>query len=93
MKETMEKIMAFRDERGWKPHHTPENLAKSISIEAAELLECFQWNHDFDQEHVCEELADVLIYCLQLLYVLEVDAKDIIFSKLAKNAVKYPVQK
>ena len=44
MKETMQKIMEFRDERGWKPYHTPENLAKSISIEAAELLECFQWD-------------------------------------------------
>ncbi len=93
MKETMQKIMEFRDERGWKPYHTPENSAKSISIEAAELLECFQWDHSFDQEHVCEELADVLIYCLQMVDVLEVDAKEIIFSKLEKNAMKYPVQK
>ena len=93
MKETMQKIMEFRDERGWKPYHTPENLAKSISIEAAELLECFQWDHSFDQEHVCKELADVLIYCLQMVDVLEVDAKEIIFSKLEKNAMKYPVQK
>lgn len=85
--------MEFRDERGWKPYHTPENLAKSISIEAAELLECFQWDYSFDQEHVCEELADVLIYCLQMVDVLEVDAKEIIFSKLEKNAMKYPVQK
>lgn len=81
MKETMQKIMEFRDERGWKPYHTPE------------LLECFQWDHSFDQEHVCEELADVLIYCLQMVDVLEVDAKEIIFSKLEKNAMKYPVQK
>ena len=93
MKETMKKILEFRDERGWKPYHTPENLAKSISIEATELLECFQWNHEFDPIHVNEELADVLIYCLQMVDVLGVDAKQIIFEKLEKNAVKYPVQK
>jgi len=62
MKETMQKILEFRDARGWAPYHTPENLAKSISIEAAELLECFQWNAEFDPTHVNEELADVLIY-------------------------------
>ena len=85
--------MEFRDERGWKPYHTPENSAKSISIEAAELLECFQWDHSFDQEHVCEELADVLIYCLQMVDEFELVAKEIIFSYFDKNEMNYPVQK
>ena len=93
MKEIMEEIIKFRDDRGWKPYHTPENLAKSISIEAAELLECFQWNNDFDAEHVYEELADVMIYCMQMADVLEVDVKDIILKKLEKNAIKYPSTK
>ena len=87
MKETMQKILEFRDERGWAPYHTPDNLAKSISIEAAELLECFQWNNDFDPTHVNEELADVLIYCLQMTDVLGVDAKEIIFEKFGRRAI------
>lgn len=89
----MDAIIKFRDERGWRPYHTPENLAKSISIEAGELLECFQWNNNYDEEHVCEELADVMIYCMQMADVLGVDVKEIIFDKLEKNARKYPVQK
>lgn len=93
MQETMNKILKFRDERDWKPYHTPENLAKSISIEAAELLECFQWNQETDFTHVNEELADVLIYCLQMVDILGVDAKQIIFEKLEKNALKYPIEK
>lgn len=93
MQETMKKILKFRDERGWKPYHTPENLAKSISIEAAELLECFQWDQETDLAHVNEELADVLIYCLQMVDILGVDAKQIIFEKLEKNALKYSIKK
>ena len=93
MQETMNKILKFRDERGWKPYHTPENLAKSISIEAAELLECFQWNQETDFTHVNEELADVLIYCLQMVDILGVNAKQIIFEKLEKNPLKYPIEK
>ena len=93
MQETMNKILKFRDERGWKPYHTPENLVKSISIEAAELLECFQWNQETDFTHVNEELADVLIYCLQMVDILGVNAKQIIFEKLEKNALKYPIEK
>lgn len=93
MKKTMDAIIKFRDERGWRPYHTPENLAKSISIEAGELLECFQWNNNYDEEHVCEELADVMIYCMQMADVLNVDIKEIIFAKLEKNARKYPIEK
>ena len=60
------KIIKFNEERDWDQFHSPENLAKSISIEAGELLECFQWNNDFDINEVKEELADVLNYCLLL---------------------------
>ena len=73
-KETDELLKEFVKERDWDRFHTPENLAKSISIEAGELLECFQWSSDFEKEHVQEELADVLIYCALLankLHILE----------------------
>lgn len=93
MNEVMTAILNFKQERGWGAYHTPENLAKSISIESAELLECFQWDNHYDLTHVKEELADVLIYCLQMVEVLELDSKDIIFEKLEKNAIKYPVKK
>ena len=75
--------------------HTPGNMAKSISIEAGELLECFQWSdepRDGDWEHVHEELADVMIYCIQMADVIGVDLDEIIQSKMAKNAAKYPVE-
>ena len=87
---------AFRDfteERDWDQFHTPENLAKSISIEAGELLECFQWNNDFDKEHLCEELADVISYCVMLADRLDVDIEDIVMDKLEKTKKKYPVDK
>lgn len=87
---------AFRDfnkERDWDQFHTPENLAKSISIEAAELLECFQWNNDFDKAEVCEELADVLSYCIMMADKLDVDIEKIVLDKLEKTKAKYPVDK
>jgi len=93
MEELIKCITQFRDERDWKQFHTPENLAKSISIEAAELLEHFQWDKDYDQEGVIEELADVMIYCVQLADVLKVDIGEIIHAKLHKNKEKYPVEK
>lgn len=80
-------------EREWDQFHSPENLAKSISIESAELLECFQWNSDFDRADVEAELADVLTYCLLLASKLEVDPKRIILEKLAVTREKYPVEK
>ena len=83
----------FNEERDWDQFHTPENLAKSISIEAAELLECFQWNNDFDKEDVCEELADVISYCVMLADRLDVDIKEIVLDKLEKTKAKYPVDK
>ena len=87
---------ALRDfvaEREWAQFHTPENLAKSISIEAAELLECFQWNADADKDRVEEELADVLTYCLLLADRLGVDPDKIVLDKLASTRAKYPVEK
>lgn len=93
IEELKQKIIAFRDERNWKQFHTPENLAKSISIEAAELLEHFQWDNKFSKQEVCEELADVLIYSILMAESLDVDITEIINAKIDKNAKKYPVDK
>ena len=82
------------EERQWQQFHTPANLAKSISIEANELLECFQWNEsEYSLEHVKEELADVLNYCLRMASVLNLDIQEIVLQKMEKNALKYPVEK
>lgn len=89
----MKEIDEFNKERDWDQFHSPENLAKSISIEAGELLECFQWNNDYNKEEVCEELADVFTYCLLMADKLGVDPKDIILRKLDKTRKKYPVEK
>lgn len=88
------RIAYFNDERDWNQFHTPENLAKSISIEAAELLECFQWSStEYNRDDVLEELADVTNYCLQMAQVLDVDIIDIINAKMDKTEAKYPVEK
>jgi NTP pyrophosphatase (non-canonical NTP hydrolase) len=86
-------IKEFNEERDWDQFHSPENLAKSISIEAGELLECFQWNNNYDLEEVKEELADVLNYCIQMANKLGVDPKQIVMDKMEKTAKKYPVEK
>ncbi len=88
-----DQIAAFVAERDWAQFHTPENLAKSIVIEAGELLECFQWNADADDARVREELADVLTYCLMLADRIGVDTDQIVRDKLAKTREKYPVGK
>ncbi len=94
MEDVMKEIKKFNEERDWDKFHSPENLAKSISIEAGELLECFQWDGSkFDRQDVCEELADVFTYCIQLAMKLEVDPKTIILNKLEKTKKKYPVDK
>ena len=93
MENLINELRTFNKERNWDQFHTPENLAKSISIEAGELLECFQWNNDFDMQDVCEELADVLSYCLMLADQLNVDVEEIVLSKLEKTRAKYPVEK
>lgn len=93
MEKIMQEIKEFNEERDWDQFHSPENLAKSISIEAGELLECFQWNNNYDKEEVCEELADVFTYCLQMAMKLGVDPEEIILKKLDKTRKKYPVDK
>lgn len=94
MEDVMKEIKKFNEERDWDKFHSPENLAKSISIEAGELLECFQWDGSkFDRQDVCEELADVFTYCIQLAMKLEVDPKTIILNKIEKTKKKYPVDK
>lgn len=86
-------IIKFQKDRDWKKFHTPENLAKSISIEAAELLEHFQWGKAYDVDEVSEELADVLIYCIYMADSLDLDIEEIILNKMEKNAIKYPIDK
>lgn len=92
--ETVERIRRFTEERDWDQFHSPENLAKSIVIESAELLECFQWdNENFDINAVKEELADVMVYCQNLADKLGLDPDEIINAKMEKNEKKYPVDK
>lgn len=94
LEELKQRIQKFVNERDWNQYHTPSNLAKSISIEASELLECFQWSdNDYDLNHVKEELADVFNYCIQLASVLNLDIRQIILDKMEKNTQKYPVDK
>lgn len=93
-KDTIERIRKFTEDRDWDQFHSPSNLAKSIVIEAAELLECFQWSdEEYDLQHVKEELADVMVYCQNLLDKLGLDADEIINMKMTQNEVKYPVDK
>ncbi len=93
MQEIINALRKFNKERDWQQFHTEENLAKSISIEAGELLECFQWNSDFQRDEVVDELADVMTYCLMLSDKLGVDPMKIILDKLEKTKKKYPVEK
>ena len=90
----IDRILKFTADRDWDQFHTPANLAKSISIEANELLECFQWSDtDYDLEEVKDELADVIVYCIDMLDKLGLDADEIINRKMSKNEAKYPVEK
>ena len=93
-KETLERIRKFSSDRDWGQFHSPANLAKSISIEAGELLECFQWDEDhYDLEAVEDEVADVIVYCIDLVDRLGLDLDEVINRKMAKNEAKYPVAK
>ena len=93
-KETIERIRKFTEDRDWDQFHSPANLAKSISIEANELLECFQWDEEhYDINEVKEELADVLVYCRNMLDKLDLDEDEIVNAKLSQNEAKYPVDK
>ena len=89
-----ERITKFNKDRDWDQFHSPSNLAKSIAIEAGELLECFQWNDsEYNRDDVIEELADVTNYCIQMSQVLGVDLVDIINAKMDVSEKKYPVDK
>jgi len=89
----LKRLRSFVAERDWDQFHTPENLVKSISIEAAELLECYQWNAAVDESTVREELADVMTYCLLLADKYGFDVNEIVLEKLGKTGAKYPVEK
>lgn len=93
MNELMIKIRQFAEERDWLQFNTPENLAKSISIEAGELLECFQWNNNYDKDELKYEIADVMNYCILLCSQIGVDPEKIILEKMAISEKKYPVEK
>lgn len=91
-------ILNFRDERNWKPYHNEKDLAISISLEANELLENFQWKSSQEavrdsKQNIKEEMADILIYLVQLADKLEIDLEEEVLEKMKKNALKYPVQK
>lgn len=93
-KETIERIRNFSKDRDWDKYHTPNNLAKTIVVEATELLECFQWDVEhFDQNHVEEELADVIVNCQNLADKLCLDIDTIVNKKMEQNEKKYPVEK
>ena len=92
--QTIDRIRRFTEDRDWDQFHSPSNLAKSISIEANELLECFQWSDtDYNIDEVKEELADVLVYCRNMLDKLGLDEDEIVNAKMSKNEAKYPVEK
>ena len=93
IEETLAQLRTFVAEREWDQFHTPENLAKSISIEAGELLEQYQWNNRVELESVSNELADVLTYCLLLADKLNVDPLELVLKKLEETKTKYPVDK
>ena len=94
LEQLKQRIDKFNKDRDWDQFHTPSNLSKSISIEANELLECFQWSDtNYNIEEVKEELADVMNYCIQMSLVLNVDIIDIMNDKMDKTELKYPVDK
>lgn len=88
-----EALATFVSERDWAQFHTPETLSKSILIEAAELLECFQWSSTGEPGRVREELADVLTYCLLLADLLGEDPEELVLKKLQATRAKYPVER
>jgi len=95
IKELLSALLKFRDERDWEQFHNPKDLALALNIEAGELLESFLWkpSEKADIEQVKEELADVLAYALLLADQYDFDVKKIVLEKIAKNALKYPVEK
>ncbi|MFB5195278.1 nucleotide pyrophosphohydrolase [Neobacillus sp. KR4-4] len=98
MKEIIQKVIDFRDERDWKKYHNEKDLAISISLEANELLENFQWRTSEEaiaesKQNIKEEMADILIYLVQLADKMDINLEEEVSNKLVKNAIKYPVNK
>lgn len=101
IKELTEKIKKFRDDRDWKQFHNPKDIALSLVLEAAEVLEHFQWKNQTEieeyvksaKEDIGEELADVLYWVLLISYDLKIDIKEMLEKKIRKNEEKYPVEK
>ena len=96
--ETIQRVLNFRDDRNWRQFHTPKDLAISMSLEAAELLELFQWSGSdlectHNREKLKEELADILSYCILMADVCGLDLDEIMNEKVSKNEAKYPVEK
>ena len=96
--ETIDQIFKFRDDRDWKQFHNPKDLAISISLEAAELLEVFQWSgtdttNEGKKDKIKEELADVVNYCVLMADACGLDLDEIVQEKITKNNEKYPVEK
>lgn len=90
---TVKQIIDFRNARDWAQFHTPENLAKSIAIESAEILEHFQWGDTYDADELKDELADVLIYSILMANAIGADLDEVIRAKLEKNASRFPVDR
>ena len=101
LEEIVKEVIKFRDDRNWKKFHNPKNLAISISVEANELLEHFQWKDLKESEkyaknnkdEISTEIADIIIYLLYLCHDLDIDLADSIDRKLKENNSKYPVSK
>ena len=94
LEELKNEIVKFTQERDWDQFHSEANIAKSVCIEAGELLECFQWdNENFDKDAVCDEMADVFTYIINLALRLNVDLLEVTDKKLDRNALKYPIEK
>lgn len=96
--ETIRRVLKFRDDRDWRQFHTPKDLAISLSLEAAELLEVFQWSgSDLEcgekMDRIREELADVVNYCILMADVCGLDLDEIVNAKVTRNEAKYPVEK
>ena len=96
--ETIQRVLKFRDDRDWRQFHTPKDLTISLNLEAAELLELFQWSGAYlectgNRDKLREELADVLSYCILMADVCGLDLDEIMNEKVDKNEAKYPVEK
>lgn len=92
-KKTIKRIRKFTSDRDWNKFHTPNALAKTIAVEATELLECFQWSAEYKIEKVKEELADVIVNCQNLADELKLDLDEVVNAKMEQNEKKYPVSK